>query len=127
MTPCITAISPRICASMAWSRPGAGFDGAAAGVFLATKAAGSITPHLKSEHRSRKTCVSLSGRKMGTGGKMRLNAWGARKALVVAVVACMGTILGARQNNEQSTARTVAAKKDGRVEIDAHAAEWLKE
>ena len=64
---------------------------------------------------------------MGTRGKMRLNARGARKALVVAVMACMGTILGARQNKEQSTARTVAAKKDGRVEIHAHAAEWLKE
>ena len=58
---------------------------------------------------------------------MRLNARGARKALVVAVMGCMGTILAARQHKEQSTARTIAAKKDGRAEIDAHAAEWLKE
>jgi CubicO group peptidase (beta-lactamase class C family) len=58
---------------------------------------------------------------------MRLNAWGARKALVVAVLGCMGTILPAGQPKEQSTARTVPAKKDGRAEIDAHAAEWLKE
>jgi hypothetical protein len=39
----------------------------------------------------------------------------------------MGTILAAGQHKEQSAARTVAAKKDGRAEIDAHAAEWLKE
>jgi CubicO group peptidase (beta-lactamase class C family) len=58
---------------------------------------------------------------------MRLNAWGARKALVVAVMGCMGTILAAGQHKEQSPARTIAAKKDGRAEIDAHAAEWLKE
>ena len=58
---------------------------------------------------------------------MRLNAWRARKALVVAVMGCMGTILAARQHKEQSTARTVAAKKGGRAEIDARAAEWLKE
>lgn len=57
---------------------------------------------------------------------MRLNACGARKALVVAVMGCMGTIVAAGQHKEQSTARTVAAK-DGRAEIDAHAAEWLKE
>ena len=63
---------------------------------------------------------------------MRLNACGARIALVVAVMGCMGTILrAAGQHKEQSTehsiARTAAAKKDGRAEIDAHAAEWLKE
>jgi CubicO group peptidase (beta-lactamase class C family) len=50
-----------------------------------------------------------------------------QKALVVAVMGCMGTILAAGQRKEQSTARTFAAKKDGRAEIDAHAAEWLKE
>ena len=60
---------------------------------------------------------------MGTRGMMRLNAWGARKALVVVVMGCMGTILAARQHKEQSTARTAAAMKDGRAEIDAHAAE----
>ena len=36
-------------------------------------------------------------------------------------------IPAAGQDKAQSTARTVAAKKDGRAEIDAHAAEWLKE
>jgi CubicO group peptidase (beta-lactamase class C family) len=50
-----------------------------------------------------------------------------QKALVVAVMECMGTILAAGQHKQQSTARIVAAKKDGRAEIDAHAAEWLKE
>ena len=33
----------------------------------------------------------------------------------------------AGQEKAQSTARPVAANKDGRAEIDAHAAEWLKE
>ena len=56
---------------------------------------------------------------------MRLTACGARRALVVAVVGCMGTILTAGQHKEQSTARTIAAKKDGRAQIDSHAAEWL--
>jgi hypothetical protein len=50
-----------------------------------------------------------------------------QKALVVAVVGCMGTILAAGQRKEQSTARTIAAKKDSRAEINAHAAEWLNE
>ncbi len=58
---------------------------------------------------------------------MRLKAWGTRTALVVAVMGCVGTNLAARQPKEQSTARTVAAKKDGRAEIAAHAAEWLKQ
>jgi len=64
---------------------------------------------------------------MGTRGMMRLSTWGARKVLVAAVMGCMGTVLAAGRYNEQSTERTVAAKKDGRAEIDAHAAEWLKE
>src|ERR1700689_461234 len=58
---------------------------------------------------------------------MRLNDWGARKALVVFVLACMSPILAAGQHKEQSTSRTVAAKNGGRAEIVAHAAEWLKE
>jgi CubicO group peptidase (beta-lactamase class C family) len=49
------------------------------------------------------------------------------KALVVAVIGCMGTMLAPGQHKGQSTARTVAAKKDGRAEIDRYAAEWLKE
>jgi hypothetical protein len=36
-------------------------------------------------------------------------------------------IPAAGQGKAQSAARTAAAKKDGRTEIDAHAAEWLKE
>jgi CubicO group peptidase (beta-lactamase class C family) len=64
---------------------------------------------------------------MGTGGMMKLNAWGARKTLVVAAMGCMGTILAAGPHGEQSTAPTVAAKKDGHTDIAAHAAEWLKE
>ena len=58
---------------------------------------------------------------------MRLNACGARKVLVVAVMGCMGATLAAGQHMEQSTAPTVAARENGRAAIDAHAAEWLKE
>jgi CubicO group peptidase (beta-lactamase class C family) len=58
---------------------------------------------------------------------MRLNVCGARKVLLVAVMGCMGTVLAAGQHKEQSTASTVAAKKDGRAEMDAHVLEWLKE
>ena len=64
---------------------------------------------------------------MRTGGRMRLNACGARKVLVVAVMGYMGATLAAGQHKEQSTAPAVAAKQNGRAEIDAHAAEWLKE
>src|SRR5450631_3256119 len=63
---------------------------------------------------------------MGMGGMMRLETWGA-KALVVAVIGYVSMIPAAGQEKAQSTARTIAAKKDGRAEIDAHAAEWLKE
>src|ERR1700683_3791413 len=58
---------------------------------------------------------------------MRLETWRARRALVVAVMGCLSMIPAAGQEKAQSTARTVAAKKDGRAEVDAHAAEWLKE
>jgi CubicO group peptidase (beta-lactamase class C family) len=58
---------------------------------------------------------------------MRLSVYRARKVLVVAAMGCMGTILAAGQHKEPFTASTVAAKKDGHAEIDAHAAEWLKE
>src|SRR5580704_5691024 len=64
---------------------------------------------------------------MRTGGMMRLNAWGVRKGLVVALMGCIGTILAAGQHKEQSTAPTFSAKKDGHAEIVAHASEWLKE
>lgn len=58
---------------------------------------------------------------------MRPEIWGARKALVVAVMGCASMIPVAGREKAQSTAHTVAAKKDGRAEIDAHAAEWLKQ
>jgi hypothetical protein len=59
----------------------------------------------------------------GFRGMMGLETWGARKALVVVVMGCLSMILAAGQEKAQ----TVAAKKDGRAEVDAHAAEWLKE
>src|ERR1700733_9939102 len=58
---------------------------------------------------------------------MNLNAWRARKTLVVAAMGCMGTIPAAAPHRQQSTAPAVAAKKDGHAEIAAHAAEWLKQ
>jgi CubicO group peptidase (beta-lactamase class C family) len=58
---------------------------------------------------------------------MRPETWGAGKALVVAVMGCVSMIPAAGQEKAQSTARTVAAKTNGRAEIDAHAAEWLKQ
>ena len=58
---------------------------------------------------------------------IRLETWGARKALVVAVMGCLCMIPAAGQEKTQSAARSVAAKKDGRAEVDAHAPEWLKE
>src|SRR5580692_9447783 len=53
---------------------------------------------------------------------MRLATWGARKALIVAVMGCISVIPAV----EQEKADTVAAMKDGRAEIAAHAAEWLR-
>jgi CubicO group peptidase (beta-lactamase class C family) len=64
---------------------------------------------------------------MGTGEMMRLNVYRARKVLVIAVMGCMGTNLAAGQHKGRFTAPTVAAKGNGRAEIDAHAAEWLKQ
>ena len=58
---------------------------------------------------------------------MRPETWGAGKALVVAVMGCVSMIPAAGQEKAQSTVRTVAAKRNARAEIDAHAAEWLKQ
>jgi CubicO group peptidase (beta-lactamase class C family) len=51
----------------------------------------------------------------------------ATKALVVAVASCVGIIPATAHKEAQSTAKTAAATKTGRAEIDAHAAEWLKD
>jgi CubicO group peptidase (beta-lactamase class C family) len=53
---------------------------------------------------------------------MRLATWGARKALIVAVMGCISVIPAVEQEKADST----AAMKDGRAEIAAHAAEWLR-
>ena len=60
-------------------------------------------------------------------GMMRLDVYRARKVLVIAVMGCMGTYLAAGQHKGQFTAPTVTAKANGRAQIDAHAAEWLKQ
>lgn len=49
------------------------------------------------------------------------------KMLVVAVVSCVSMIPAAAHKDAQSTAKTVATTQDGRAEIDARVAEWLKE
>jgi hypothetical protein len=49
--------------------------------------------------------------RVGMGATMRPEIWGARKALVVAVIGCVSMIPAARQEKAQTTARTVAAKK----------------
>ncbi|MGA8596105.1 MAG: serine hydrolase [Bryobacteraceae bacterium] len=59
---------------------------------------------------------------------MRVKIRGAAKALAVAVTSCVSMIPATAHKEAQSTAQTVAAAtKDGRAEIDAHVAEWLKE
>jgi CubicO group peptidase (beta-lactamase class C family) len=58
---------------------------------------------------------------------MRLETLGAAKVLVVAVVGWVSLIPSVEPQAAQSPARTLAAKKDGHAEIDAHAAEWLKQ
>lgn len=57
---------------------------------------------------------------------MRVSTWGAGKAFFAALIACLSMIPGRAQQRAQSNSRTMAAK-DGRTEIDAHAAEWLKQ
>jgi CubicO group peptidase (beta-lactamase class C family) len=58
---------------------------------------------------------------------VRAKAWGAGEALVVVVVACVSVIPAETQEKAHSTTPTIATKKAGLADIDAHAAEWLKE
>ena len=44
------------------------------------------------------------------------------KVIFVTIAVCMGTLLAAGRQKEQSTAQAVASKKHGRAEIDAHVA-----
>ena len=57
---------------------------------------------------------------------MRIRTWGAGKALVVIVMAFLSTVANRAQEKAQPNSRAVA-ERDGRAQIDAHAAEWLKE
>lgn len=58
---------------------------------------------------------------------MKVKIRGTAKALVVAVASCISMIPAANHKVAQSTAQTVATIRDGRAEIAAHVAEWLKE
>ena len=55
------------------------------------------------------------------------NTWTPGKASAVAGMLCLSMLPAIAQEKAQSTAQTVVAKKDGRADIDAHAAQWLKE
>ena len=46
---------------------------------------------------------------------------------MIAVASCVSMIPATAQKGAQSIAQTVASTKDGRSEIGAHVAEWLKE
>lgn len=56
-----------------------------------------------------------------------MRTWGAGNGLVVAVIACVSMISAIAQEKVQSRAQTLAARKDGRADIDAHATEWLRD
>jgi len=58
---------------------------------------------------------------------VRVKIRGATKALVVAVASCVSIIPATAHKRGQSAAQTASATKDGRAELDAHVAEWLKE
>jgi CubicO group peptidase (beta-lactamase class C family) len=58
---------------------------------------------------------------------MRVKIRGAAKALVSAVTVCVSMIPATAHKEAQSTAQAAAPTKDGRAEIYAHVAEWLKE
>jgi CubicO group peptidase (beta-lactamase class C family) len=58
---------------------------------------------------------------------MKVNAGNAKYGLLAVIAVCIGTVLAAGNQKDQSTVQASAAKKDGRDEIAAHAAEWLKE
>ena len=51
----------------------------------------------------------------------------ATQVLVLSVVGCLGVIQAAGQAKPPSPAQSAEAAKGGRAEIDAHAAQWLKE
>jgi CubicO group peptidase (beta-lactamase class C family) len=58
---------------------------------------------------------------------VRHNMWTPGKASAVAGMLCLSMLPAMAQEKAQSTAATVVAKKAGRADIDAHAAQWLKE
>ena len=57
---------------------------------------------------------------------MRISTCGMRKGLVVLVMACLTMVLATAQEKARSNLRAVAAR-EGRAEINAHVAQWLKE
>ena len=56
-----------------------------------------------------------------------MRTWGVRNRLVIAVMACVSMIPAIAQKNVPSTVQTIAAKQNGRANIDAHATEWLRD
>lgn len=60
-------------------------------------------------------------------GITQMRTWGVRNRLVIAVMACVSMIPAIAQKNVPSTVQTIAAKQNGRANIDAHATEWLRD
>jgi CubicO group peptidase (beta-lactamase class C family) len=75
----------------------------------------------------RRTLATQARQKWALSDVMRVKLSGAAKALVAAVTLCVSIISATAHKELQSTAQTAAATRDGRAEIDAHMAEWLKE
>ncbi len=66
-------------------------------------------------------------KKWGIVQFMRYAIKRATQVLVLSVVGCLGVIQAAGQGKPPSPAQSAEAAKGGRAEIDAHAAQWLKE
>ena len=56
-----------------------------------------------------------------------MRTWGARNRLVIVVMACVSMIPAIARKKVPSTVQTIAAKQNGRANIDAHATEWLRD
>jgi hypothetical protein len=75
----------------------------------------------------RRAPAAQASKKWALSEVIRVKIRGAAKALVVVVTSCVSMIPATTHKEAQSTAQTALATKDGRADIDAHVAEWLKE
>jgi len=75
----------------------------------------------------RRAPATHASKKWALSEVMRVKVWGTAKTLVAASTLCVSMIPATAHREAQPTAQTAPATKDGRAEIDAHVAEWLKE